>query len=876
MTRVIGPPRSTRRRWTLLVPFVLAVVVTLLMTVGASAVNQTGAFELDGNATNNAAVAGDDWDNVCHQVTAGGFDSAGKATGALCTGATNTNGATSTAWTDSTTNLEIYTGGGTKDFNDPQNSWLWKPADTVPDKDTILHAFAARYSLTPSPATCPTLHASDPTCDVIFFGSDRFDNSGDAQLGFWFFQNKVATTNTSSGGGFAFSGHHQTGDILVISDFNNGGTTALIKVYSWQPVICAKADSGNEDSIPVGGCPAANLRLEGKASNANCATSAATSSFCGIVNTSTSLTTSPWPFKDKSGNTNFAQGEFYEAGINLSGLGFGNECFSSVLAESRSSASVSAVLKDFVLSSFSPCGASMTTTPSAGTTDATSVSPGTSVTDTATVTGTGITNPPNPTGNVTFFLCARTDTSSTATCDTGGNQVGSPVALSSTGQPQGTGVATSSAVNTAASPLAPGRYCWRATWPGDSNYTGGPYVETNASSECFVVRTIPTTTVTTPSDSSGTALSSPVSLGTSLFDKAVVTGTAAGGSPPGTINFFVCDPTQTSGAAGSETCPSPNGSALSGNPRTLVAGANNTSSVLSSPAVVANKAGVWCFRAEYTHSGSTYEDSHDSSHTECVTVSPDTTSTATTPQDSSGTNLSGSIAVGTQVKDHAVVTGTTAGGTPNGTVSFFLCSPAQITGSGSSAHCVSPNGTADSANPITATAVSGSSTKTEATSSAFTANAVGTWCFRAVFTPTAGGNYSGTSTDDTNGECFLVTDSTSATSSQSWVPNDSGTVAATGGTALNGTLSIQLYEGGGCASATAVAAGATAVAGQVYSKTLTNATTAADRTLTTSNTTYTVTAGKTVAWLVTFTPSAGSNVSGSTHCETSTLTVNNN
>jgi len=36
--------------------------------VAAFAVHDTGAFELDGNA-NNQAAAGDDWDNVCHQVT---------------------------------------------------------------------------------------------------------------------------------------------------------------------------------------------------------------------------------------------------------------------------------------------------------------------------------------------------------------------------------------------------------------------------------------------------------------------------------------------------------------------------------------------------------------------------------------------------------------------------------------------------------------------------------------------------------------------------------------------------------------------------------------------------------------------------------------
>ena len=119
-----------------------------------------------------------------------------------------------------------------------------------------------------------------------------------------------------------------------------------------------------------------------------------------------------------------------------------------------------------------------------------------------------------------------------------------------------------------------------------------------------------------------------------------------------------------------------------------------------------------------------------------------------------------------------------------------------------------------------------------------------------------------------------MTDSTSASSQQTWLPNDSATVTATGGTPLNGSLNIQLYEGT-CASSSAVAAGAVAVSGQSYTATLTNATTVAQRTVTSTNTTYTVTATKSVVWLVTFTPTAGSNVTGSTHCESSNVTVTN-
>ena len=49
-------------------------------------------------------------------------------------------------------------------------------------------------------------------------------------------------------------------------------------------------------------------------------------------------------------NQNFvATFEFFEGGVNLSELGLGNECFSSVASETRSSTSTTAVLKDFVL-----------------------------------------------------------------------------------------------------------------------------------------------------------------------------------------------------------------------------------------------------------------------------------------------------------------------------------------------------------------------------------------------------------------------------------------------------------------------------------------------------------------------------------------------
>jgi len=464
-------------------------LVTGILAVSANvlAVAQTGAFELEGNAVTEAGVAGnDDWDRVCYEQAIEDGLTAAQAQ-ALCTANQGTTGATATTWVDATANPTIFTGGGSKDPQDV-SSWLWKPKDTVPDKDTIRHAFAARYSLPKDAANCPA-PATSTTCEVVFFGMDRFANDGDAQLGLWFFQNPIGLTNISSQGGLKFSGVHQENDLLLISNFSNGGTVATISAYFWD-TSCAKA--ANNDPQP-GQCAAANLRLQATANNAKCDTSAPEAAFCGIVNPADG-TTAPWPYTDKKGNSTYLQGEFYEGGVNLSALGIGDECFSSVLAESRASTSPTSVLKDFVLGQFAQCSATITTTPSVG--SGTEVSPGTSVTDIAVIQGMGTGNPPTPTGNVTFFLC-QFAAGSTDLCDgtTGkvGTQVGSPVALADSSPPAGEATATSAAVNTAGSPLAPGRYCFRAEWPGDTNYLPptppGKFVHFGTgNAECFVVR----------------------------------------------------------------------------------------------------------------------------------------------------------------------------------------------------------------------------------------------------------------------------------------------------------------------------------------------------------------------------------------------------
>ncbi|HXJ82353.1 MAG TPA: Ig-like domain-containing protein, partial [Candidatus Methylomirabilis sp.] len=161
-------------------------------------------------------------------------------------------------------------------------------------------------------------------------------------------------------------------------------------------------------------------------------------------------------------------------------------------------------------------------------TNATNVTPGATVSDTATVAGGGVT----PTGTVTFFLCGPADVTGSG-CPTGGTQVGGVKTLDGNGQ------ATS---DSTAGTTTPGKYCWRAEYSGDANYTASTH--TDATAECFSVQA--GSTVTTQSSTNATN----VTPGTLVSDTATVAG--SGPTPTGTVTFFLCNPSQLTGGQ----CPS--------------------------------------------------------------------------------------------------------------------------------------------------------------------------------------------------------------------------------------------------------------------------------------------------------------------------------
>ena len=162
--------------------------------------------------------------------------------------------------------------------------------------------------------------------------------------GLWFLRGQVAPLPDGT-----FSGAHTNGDILVLSDFTNGGGTPTIRVFEWHS--------------PGGSINGTLDLIGGSLTPQDCATVADDDPFCAIVNADTAA--SPWAFTPKSGAAgSFPPGHFYEGGLDLAFLGLEDECFSSVIFETRSSQSVDAVLKDFIAGGFENCGAHISISPS--------------------------------------------------------------------------------------------------------------------------------------------------------------------------------------------------------------------------------------------------------------------------------------------------------------------------------------------------------------------------------------------------------------------------------------------------------------------------------------------------------------------------------
>ena len=295
--RSSGVSRKSRSIVMLLVVAAVAVGIGGYATF-AGAVDTSVVFQLDGNSADpNGASAPDDWDTL-----AGGGGSAKSFSGIVPDGT----GSSDTG----------YGSGLTKDTYDVPN-WTWVTGTVTPGKSNIAHTYAAAY----------------PN-GLLYFGQDKPASSGVNAVGFWFFQNKVGLDSGVTGGNFV--GTHKDGDLLITSDFTNGGNTSIINIFKWQSGALVQQSTSSTPGV-------------------ECGASSGPLAACMISNQT--AFTAQWPPYPPG----FAvdQYSFVEGGIDLTKI-YGSldavPCFTNFLADTRTSASEDADLKDFALGNVDTCG----------------------------------------------------------------------------------------------------------------------------------------------------------------------------------------------------------------------------------------------------------------------------------------------------------------------------------------------------------------------------------------------------------------------------------------------------------------------------------------------------------------------------------------
>jgi hypothetical protein len=511
---------------------VASLSLAVLYALPANAVHDDGLFELEGNTTDASSTPNaDDWQNL--------YNSGGAPASHIqgCTSVIKLSCFETFSFSPDPAigDTSYFTQGGSKDRNDV-GQWLYTANDQSPDKNDITNAFAASYRNAASKLQ-------------VYFGADRFAVNGDAQMGFWFFQRAICLAGTTTGGVTcpnthpgAFVdpdtgdlAHHQNGDVLALVNFNNGGAIGLAGVYVWT--------GDDPNTAAVEGSPVQALFGTG----ADCKTIGANDNFCTTANTGAIAGEPFWPYSRKGGGSSYQTSAFMEGGIDLGAVQGAGTCFSTFLAETRSSGgpssglSLDAQLKDFTLDTFERCGSKLTTTPKNGDgTGMTADSDNDNLVEASIGTGTvsvkdsallEVTGADSFTGTLNFFICGPI---ASGACSTGGVAAGSQTVTAN-------GTYTSDAVTLTSA----GRYCWRGVFTsgtnGVPNATDASTEGTGTTGECFEVLPVQSALDTQ-------AVASSVDFGNAIADNATLSGTA---TQPGTNGPNATYPTikATDGAA---------------------------------------------------------------------------------------------------------------------------------------------------------------------------------------------------------------------------------------------------------------------------------------------------------------------------------------
>jgi len=159
----------------------------------------------------------------------------------------------------------------------------------------------------------------------LYFFGDRFSINGDAQIGFWFFKNNVFPKSDGT-----FNSTHAIGDLLILSNFTNGGGAVNIRVFRWVGSGGAFGQ-GQFDSVIVGTSGGADVNG---------------------TNYPVPTTVTGWSYSPKGGPANtYVTGSFFEGFVDLAGIG-ADPCFQDFLMETRNSQSITASQQDMATGQF--------------------------------------------------------------------------------------------------------------------------------------------------------------------------------------------------------------------------------------------------------------------------------------------------------------------------------------------------------------------------------------------------------------------------------------------------------------------------------------------------------------------------------------------
>jgi hypothetical protein len=297
-----------------------------------------GGFELEGNIVDEPGADPTDWGALFNAGTVATPPSPNPPFPADIAAASIVRDFTPGSSADNTTFAT-----GSKDTLNPGPSggaaagWQCKRSNNVTDKGDILDAGAA-------------LQIADNGDVILLFFQERNSNAGDANVGVWFLQDEGVACVATGGGNFDFAGNHVDGDILIVSEYSNGGTVSTATAYVWEggpggflnPTPVATA--GDCKAVADPNDPAVHI--------------------CATVNDSPLLGGSgvPWHVETKqpgpTPSNDLQTSEFFEGKLNLTALDL-VACFNSFLANTRASTSLTATIYDFALGDFEVCEVSV-------------------------------------------------------------------------------------------------------------------------------------------------------------------------------------------------------------------------------------------------------------------------------------------------------------------------------------------------------------------------------------------------------------------------------------------------------------------------------------------------------------------------------------